>query len=355
MTPAEMKNKEIFRFLTNILTPLLAILFFLGCPQLVLSAAKAESSTESDHSEVVGPPVPAAETNDAESEIIPGPRFALYPAEVRPGEPVTVAYNDDFDVTETLQAILLDSQGKVLAKAKFFEIDQELKAAILAVPSTAVSGAAFISIESDARVARILRFTITGRDFISETIPLNQANTDLRTVPDPQKTAESDQLWRILSRTGTEIYSGSQFMPPVTSTRRTSFFGDRRVYRYTSGSSDTTIHAGIDFGVPTGTEVKACAAGKVVLARSRIVTGNSVVLEHLPGIYSLYYHMDRIGVSEGSIVEAGSLLGLSGSTGLATGPHLHWEIRVSGENADPDAFTARAVLDKKDILNKLTN
>jgi murein DD-endopeptidase MepM/ murein hydrolase activator NlpD len=65
--------------------------------------------------------------------------------------------------------------------------------------------------------------------------------------------------------------------------------------------------------------------------------------------------MDSIAVSEGSIVEEGAFLGESGSTGLATGPHLHWEIRVSTENADPDAFLSRPVLDKEDILNKLTN
>jgi murein DD-endopeptidase MepM/ murein hydrolase activator NlpD len=64
--------------------------------------------------------------------------------------------------------------------------------------------------------------------------------------------------------------------------------------------------------------------------------------------------MDSIAVNPGDIVEAGALLGKSGSTGLATGPHLHWEIRVSGENADPDAFLARPVLDKNDIIDKLT-
>ena len=88
---------------------------------------------------------------------------------------------------------------------------------------------------------------------------------------------------------------------------------------------------------------------------SRIVTGNTVILEHLPGLYSLYYHLDKIAVSEGSIVEAGTILGESGSTGLATGPHLHWEIRVSTENADPDVFLSRPVLDKKDIIDKLAS
>jgi murein DD-endopeptidase MepM/ murein hydrolase activator NlpD len=93
----------------------------------------------------------------------------------------------------------------------------------------------------------------------------------------------------------------------------------------------------------------------VVLARSRIVTGNSVVIEHLPGVYSLYYHLDKIEVTEGAIVNTGALIGLSGATGLATGPHLHWEIRVSGENTDPDAFISRPLLDKDAVLSKMSN
>jgi murein DD-endopeptidase MepM/ murein hydrolase activator NlpD len=91
----------------------------------------------------------------------------------------------------------------------------------------------------------------------------------------------------------------------------------------------------------------------VVLARPRIVTGNSVIIEHFPGVYSLYYHLDTIAVAEGGLVEKGGLLGESGATGLATGPHLHWEIRAAGENADPDAFINRSVLDKTAILSKL--
>ena len=290
------------------------------------------------------------------------PRFALSPDEARPGEPVTIGYSDNFENREAafqdLHAVLLDSGGKRLEKAAFFNLprdegEQELKAAILAIPSTAASGNAVIRIESAAGIICDLPFVIDSRKFLSETIPLDQGNTDLRTKPDAQKTAEAEQLWAILTHTGTEIYSGGPFTAPVTSTRRTSQYGDRRVYKYNDGTDDTTIHAGIDFGVPKGTEVRACARGKVVLTKLRIVTGNTVILEHLPGLYSLYYHMDKITAREGSIVEAGTLLGLSGSTGLATGPHLHWEIRVSGEYADPDSFLSHPVLDKKDIFNKM--
>jgi len=294
----------------------------------------------------------------------PEPRYTITPDIVRPGEPLTIGYSGNFEnVTEAaqeLRAALYSSEGRRLARAPFFGLSREeeeppLIAAVLAVPSTAGIGDAFIRIESGNNLVREIPFTIHPREFHSETIHLNQANTDLRTLPDPQKTAESELLWAIISRTGTEIYSGDQFVMPVSSNRRTSIYGNRRIYIYADGSRDTTIHAGIDIGVPTGTEVRACARGRVALARDRIVTGGTVILEHLPGVFSLYYHMDKITVTEGSIVEAGFPLGESGATGLVTGPHLHWEIRVSTENTCPDIFLSRPILDKKDIIDKITN
>jgi murein DD-endopeptidase MepM/ murein hydrolase activator NlpD len=198
------------------------------------------------------------------------------------------------------------------------------------------------------------RITVAERRFNAEEIPLNQSNTDIRTKPDPVKTAETDELWAILSRTGNTVYSEGPFVPPVqANTRRTSHFGDRRIYVYTTGGREASIHAGVDYGVPTGTPVRACARGKVVLAKFRISTGYSVVMEHLPGLYSLYYHLSALNVMEGSVIDAGTKIGESGATGLATGPHLHWEIRAAAENTDPDALVNRAVLDKNLILGKL--
>ena len=287
------------------------------------------------------------------------PRFAVIPPNARPGEPVTVGYSDNFEgENRSFQAVLLDSRGRQVTRAFFFNMDRlegepALLAAVFAVPSTVLIGNAVIRVESGEEIIGEIPFLIDHREFRSETIALNQANTDLRTRPDPQRTAEAEQLWAILNRTGTVVYSNGPMIPPLTSTRRTSLYGSRRVYEYADGRSDTTIHAGVDYGVPTGTEITASAAGRVALARNRIITGHTVILEHLPGLYSLYYHLDSIAVSEGSLVEPGTYLGASGATGLATGPHLHWEIRVSGENADPDAFLSRPVLDKNEILNKL--
>jgi murein DD-endopeptidase MepM/ murein hydrolase activator NlpD len=296
----------------------------------------------------------------AKPETPTGARYAVIPSSIRPGEPVTIAYTDSFTGpgSKDFQAVLLDAGGRRLLKANFFSFTrdsqgQEVKAAILGIPSTVAPGPMTIRIEATNRVIQDLPLIVESRDFIAETIDLDQGNTDIRIAPNPQRVTESEQLTAILYHTGADIHTAGPFTPPVASTRRTSFFGDRRVYRYVTGNTDTSIHAGVDYGVPTGTEVRACAMGKVVLARSRIVTGNSVVLEHMPGVYSLYYHLDSIAVVEGQMAGQGLLLGLSGSTGLATGPHLHWEIRAAGENTDPDAFVARAILDKNEILSKL--
>lgn len=280
--------------------------------------------------------------------------FAVLDGERLPGYPVTLIClpaSSSAGTTGGLKALLLSASGRRLAGASFFDwvLDAEgrrLLAAVFAIPSTYTGSEALVRVEGAGGVLAEFPLAVQRRDFISEDIALDSANTALRTVPDPRKTAESEALWAILSRTGGSVYAAGPFTPPVPAdTRRTSFFGDRRVYRYSDGKSDTAVHAGIDYGVPTGTPVFACAAGRVVLARARIVTGNSVIIEHLPGLYSIYYHLDRIVAEEGALVEAGAPVGLSGATGLATGPHLHWELRAAGENTDPDALCARPVLD----------
>ena len=204
-------------------------------------------------------------------------RIAALPNNPRPGEPVTIGLTGAEGAQ--FQAVLLSAQGQRLAKASFFNLtaDKEgkpVQVAVLAVPCTARAGAALIQVENGSESIGNIMLTISNREFVSEEIDLDQRNTDLRTAPDPQKTAESNMLWGIISRTGTEVYAAARFTPPVQSTRRTSFFGDRRVFKYVDGSKASSVHAGIDYGVPTGTQVRACAPGKVVLARYRIVTGN---------------------------------------------------------------------------------
>ena len=178
-----------------------------------------------------------------------------------------------------------------------------------------------------------------SKEFVSETIPLDARNTSIKTNVSSARMDQIKRLNKILeTRNADAVYSLSPFVPPTPATRRTSFFADRRIYAYNNGKSSTSLHYGIDYGVPTGSEVSACARGKVVMAEDRISTGWSICIEHLPGLYSLYYHMSRLDVELGQMVESGEHLGLSGATGLATGPHLHWEVRLNMEAVSPDFF-----------------
>src|SRR5690606_32787201 len=90
-----------------------------------------------------------------------------------------------------------------------------------------------------------------------------------------------------------------------------------------------------------GDEILAAAAGRVVLAEKLTVRGNTVFLDHGAGVVTGYFHMSEIAVQPGQFVEPGELLGKVGATGLVTGPHLHWEVRVNGLWVDPTPWLER--------------
>lgn len=185
----------------------------------------------------------------------------------------------------------------------------------------------------------ILPSTFKMREFNKETLQLDAKNTAIKTDNSPERASQIDKLNAILfTSIPGDIFSLKRFTAPTDSQRYTAYTGDRRIYAYSNGKSSTSLHYGNDYGVPIGTEVHACADGKVVMAENRISTGWSVVIEHLPGLYSLYYHCSELNVKEGDMVKQNQLIAKSGATGLATGPHLHWEIRLNGSAVVPEFF-----------------
>lgn len=125
---------------------------------------------------------------------------------------------------------------------------------------------------------------------------------------------------------------------PLSSDRITTIFGIRRSY---NGGPFRSYHEGLDYGAPAGTPVYAPSAGQVVLAETLFVRGNAVVLNHGLGVCSGYWHLSRLVVKPGQQVKTGTLLGYVGSTGLSTGPHLHFEIRVHGIPTNPMPWYSR--------------
>lgn len=98
------------------------------------------------------------------------------------------------------------------------------------------------------------------------------------------------------------------------------------------------LHAGLDYHAAQGTPIGASAPGTVIFAGTFSGYGNTVVVQHTGGYSTLYAHMSAFNVSAGATVSAGDVVGLVGSTGLSTGPHLHFEIRLNGTAIDPAPF-----------------
>jgi murein DD-endopeptidase MepM/ murein hydrolase activator NlpD len=100
----------------------------------------------------------------------------------------------------------------------------------------------------------------------------------------------------------------------------------------------TRMHTGADMSAGSGTPIRACRSGTVVIAGSQGGYGNAVVIDHGGGMATLYAHQSRIAVSPGQFVNAGDVIGYVGSTGMSTGPHLHFEVRLSGNPVDPAPY-----------------
>jgi murein DD-endopeptidase MepM/ murein hydrolase activator NlpD len=120
------------------------------------------------------------------------------------------------------------------------------------------------------------------------------------------------------------------FSPPVNASissgygyRTHPIFGNRR------------LHTGLDYNAANGSAIGAAAEGTVILAGSYSGYGNTVIVQHSGGYTTLYAHMSSFNVSTGATVSPGDVVGFVGSTGLSTGPHLHFEIRLNGFSIDP--------------------
>ncbi|MBD5400300.1 peptidoglycan DD-metalloendopeptidase family protein [bacterium] len=148
--------------------------------------------------------------------------------------------------------------------------------------------------------------------------------------PKYQKLADDLELWHGLARLHTILPLGT----PVKQMRITSNYGMRK----DPFTGKQKRHRGIDFAGKIGTELMAVAPGRVVSAGERVGYGTTVEIDHGLGFTTLYAHLSQITVSRGDWVKPGTVVGLGGSSGRSTGPHLHYEIKYKGNQFDPTTF-----------------
>ena len=150
--------------------------------------------------------------------------------------------------------------------------------------------------------------------------------------PEQQKQIQEGQEIKkdYLSRVTPEREWSGKFAEPAAAAI-SDVFGSQRIFNGKTSSP----HLGLDFRVPSGTPVEAMNEGTVLLARPLYFEGNFVVLDHGQGLLTLYLHLSEFKVKEGDHVKRGQVIGLSGGTGRATGPHLHVAVRWQGTYLDP--------------------
>jgi murein DD-endopeptidase MepM/ murein hydrolase activator NlpD len=139
--------------------------------------------------------------------------------------------------------------------------------------------------------------------------------------------AEIRRTW-----TARDVTDG-RFVVPAEG-RLSSRFGLQRILN----GKPRSPHAGLDIAVPTGTEVRAASDGVVRDAGDYYFLGKTIYLDHGNGMLTLYAHLSEIGVKLGDPVRKGQPIGLSGMTGRATGPHLHWSVVLNGVMVEPELF-----------------
>lgn len=174
------------------------------------------------------------------------------------------------------------------------------------------------------------QLVLIQRGFYPQDPPLQ---VDPSTLDESQTKPEDDLLATTYSPFTDEQYWTGIFHYPVDEpVCIKSWFGNRRSY---NNSPYNRFHTGVDFGVCANLNIYAPADGYVVLTDSLLTRGNATVIDHGLGVYSGFWHQEEILVEEGQFVKAGDLIGIIGTTGRSTGPHLHWELAVNGIQVDP--------------------
>jgi Membrane proteins related to metalloendopeptidases len=201
--------------------------------------------------------------------------------------------------------------------------------AIVGIPLTVKPGPQQIS-----SGGRDLNFTVGSKKYPEQRITLKNKR---QVNPNP------DDIKRIDNELAVQIKAYRTFSPTTPSNLLldkpvngplSSKFGVRRFFN----GEERNPHAGLDFAVPAGTPIKTPAAGKVILIGNYFFNGNTVFVDHGQGFISMFCHMSKIDTKVGQQLARGDVVGKVGSTGRATGPHMHWNVSLNDARVDPAIF-----------------
>lgn len=197
-------------------------------------------------------------------------------------------------------------------------------------------------IKNNKKIFKGVTLRIIDGNYKSEIINVPKEKVSLSTENKTRVEKEYKEAMSIYEKSSSNLYTKGEYIYPLKS-EITSSFGTKRVYN----GSLKSYHSGTDFKAKIGTDIKAVNDGIVVLSENRFYAGNSIIIDHGQGIYSCYYHLNKMNFKKGDKVQKGNIIALSGSTGRVTGPHLHFAFRINGIQVDP--LQAINLLNKNNI------
>jgi murein DD-endopeptidase MepM/ murein hydrolase activator NlpD len=198
-------------------------------------------------------------------------------------------------------------------------------------------------LRSGERVSCRATLEVRPGHFATENLTVKKQFVEPNPEQEARAEAETKRLREIYDRVTAERLWDGPFRMPLEGDFKGSNFGKRRVLNGHAGSP----HSGVDFPAPTGTAVHAAQKGRVVLAEELYFSGNTVIVDHGLGVYTLYCHFSEIDAKVGDEVASGTVLGKVGATGRVTGPHLHWGLEV--QRTRVNALDLLSVFRKKEV------
>jgi murein DD-endopeptidase MepM/ murein hydrolase activator NlpD len=211
--------------------------------------------------------------------------------------------------------------------------DHKLWYAVVGLPLDTTPGSHELRVKIGG-VTKTQDFVVNTKDYPEQHITLEDtskvelsAEDEARADRELAAITELKHHWRAAQDTDLA------FILPVKG-RLASRFGLRRFFN----EEPRAPHAGIDVAVARGTPVRASARGQVLAVDDYFFNGRTIFVDHGNGLITMYCHLERIDVKSGDTVRKGQRIGLSGKTGRATGPHLHWSVVLNGAMVDPELF-----------------
>lgn len=185
------------------------------------------------------------------------------------------------------------------------------------------------SLSEGGKEAINFHFALEQKEYKSEILKVDMKKIKLSKKAQARADKEQLVLNKIYASSLNDFQFSQPFIKPLE-TYVTSLYGNRRIYNNHKKSQ----HLGTDFRAAIGDKVPVANRGKVVFSGDLFYTGGTVIIDHGLDVFTVYGHLSKPTAINGSMVERGEVIGLSGNTGRTSGPHLHWGVKIQGQYID---------------------